>query len=158
MLLLRTWKYLAGGSSAHGEDLRRRTAFFVGGGEAIGDGEAEAVGEGHRSSGALIGESGAVPGLVPLLRCSEPWTQEHAVTALSPEDLQPTVKICVDGLRQNNQICVHGRTTRSASTTVKSLMELVAEEGSRMVDKATGGGASMVAAVIVVVVVRLGFF
>ncbi|KAK7348369.1 hypothetical protein VNO80_22922 [Phaseolus coccineus] len=31
---------------------------------------------------ALIGESGAVPALVPLLRCSDPWTQEHAVTAL----------------------------------------------------------------------------
>ncbi|KOM34695.1 hypothetical protein LR48_Vigan02g084500 [Vigna angularis] len=76
---------LAKGSSAHGEDLRRRTAFFVGGGEAIGDGEAEAVGEeqsGRRSSGALIGESGAVPGLVSLLRYSDLWTQEHAVTAL----------------------------------------------------------------------------
>ncbi|CAI9773176.1 unnamed protein product [Fraxinus pennsylvanica] len=30
----------------------------------------------------LIGESGAVPALIPLLRCSDPWTQEHAVTAL----------------------------------------------------------------------------
>lgn len=30
----------------------------------------------------LIAESGAVPVLVPLLRCSDPWTQEHAVTAL----------------------------------------------------------------------------
>ncbi|KAL8268097.1 hypothetical protein R6Q59_001895 [Mikania micrantha] len=31
---------------------------------------------------ALIGESGAVPALLPLLRCTDPWTQEHAVTAL----------------------------------------------------------------------------
>ncbi|KAE8686363.1 inositol-phosphate phosphatase-like isoform X1 [Hibiscus syriacus] len=31
---------------------------------------------------ALIGESGAVPALIPLLRNSDPWTQEHAVTAL----------------------------------------------------------------------------
>ncbi|OWM85626.1 U-box domain-containing protein 4 [Punica granatum] len=31
---------------------------------------------------ALIGGSGAVPALIPLLRCSDPWTQEHAVTAL----------------------------------------------------------------------------
>ncbi|RAL52767.1 hypothetical protein DM860_007535 [Cuscuta australis] len=31
---------------------------------------------------ALIGESGAIPALVPLLRCSDPWTQEHAVTGL----------------------------------------------------------------------------
>ncbi|XP_051125851.1 U-box domain-containing protein 4-like [Andrographis paniculata] len=31
---------------------------------------------------ALIGESGAVPALIPLLRCSDPMTQEHAVTAL----------------------------------------------------------------------------
>ncbi|KAL8091180.1 uncharacterized protein LOC141698688 [Apium graveolens] len=31
---------------------------------------------------ALIGESGAVPALIPLLHSSDPWTQEHAVTAL----------------------------------------------------------------------------
>ncbi|OVA03827.1 Armadillo [Macleaya cordata] len=31
---------------------------------------------------ALIGESSAIPALVPLLRCADPWTQEHAVTAL----------------------------------------------------------------------------
>ncbi|XP_051129132.1 U-box domain-containing protein 4-like isoform X1 [Andrographis paniculata] len=31
---------------------------------------------------ALIGESGAVPALIPLLRCTDPMTQEHAVTAL----------------------------------------------------------------------------
>lgn len=31
---------------------------------------------------ALIGESGAVPALIPLLNCSDPMTQEHAVTAL----------------------------------------------------------------------------
>lgn len=31
---------------------------------------------------ALIGEAGAVPALIPLLRCSDPWTQEHSVTAL----------------------------------------------------------------------------
>ncbi|XP_051133839.1 U-box domain-containing protein 4-like [Andrographis paniculata] len=31
---------------------------------------------------ALIGESGAVPALIPLLRCSDPTTQEHSVTAL----------------------------------------------------------------------------
>ncbi|KAE9594750.1 hypothetical protein Lal_00043132 [Lupinus albus] len=30
----------------------------------------------------LIAECGAVPVLVSLLRCSDPWTQEHAVTAL----------------------------------------------------------------------------
>ncbi|KAL3627339.1 hypothetical protein CASFOL_028702 [Castilleja foliolosa] len=31
---------------------------------------------------ALIGESGAVSALIPLLRCSDPATQEHAVTAV----------------------------------------------------------------------------
>ncbi|OVA15123.1 Armadillo [Macleaya cordata] len=31
---------------------------------------------------AFIGESGAIPVLIPLLRCVDPWTQEHAVTAL----------------------------------------------------------------------------
>ncbi|CAI9087167.1 OLC1v1021171C2 [Oldenlandia corymbosa var. corymbosa] len=31
---------------------------------------------------ALIGEAGAIPALIPLLRCTDPVTQEHAVTAL----------------------------------------------------------------------------
>ncbi|XP_010445349.1 PREDICTED: U-box domain-containing protein 4-like [Camelina sativa] len=31
---------------------------------------------------SLIGESGAIQALIPLLRCNDPWTQEHAVTAL----------------------------------------------------------------------------
>ncbi|KAJ4976198.1 hypothetical protein NE237_001304 [Protea cynaroides] len=31
---------------------------------------------------ALIGLCGAIPALIPLLRCSDPWVQEHAVTAL----------------------------------------------------------------------------
>lgn len=31
---------------------------------------------------ALIGESGAISALIPLLRSSDPWTQEHATTAL----------------------------------------------------------------------------
>ncbi|XP_060183973.1 U-box domain-containing protein 4 [Lycium barbarum] len=31
---------------------------------------------------ALIGESGAINALIPLLRCTDPWTQEHAVTGL----------------------------------------------------------------------------
>lgn len=31
---------------------------------------------------ALIGESGAIDSLIPLLKCSDSWTQEHAVTAL----------------------------------------------------------------------------
>ncbi|KAB2596572.1 U-box domain-containing protein 4-like [Pyrus ussuriensis x Pyrus communis] len=30
---------------------------------------------------ALICESSAFPALIPLLRCSNPWTHEHAVTA-----------------------------------------------------------------------------
>ena len=31
---------------------------------------------------ALIGESDAVPVMIPLLQCSDLWTQEHTVTAL----------------------------------------------------------------------------
>ncbi|KAB2615117.1 U-box domain-containing protein 4-like [Pyrus ussuriensis x Pyrus communis] len=30
---------------------------------------------------ALICESGAFPALIPLLRCSNPWTHEHTITA-----------------------------------------------------------------------------
>lgn len=44
---------------------------------------------------ALIGESGAVPTLVPLLRCSDPWTQEHAVTALLNLSLHEDNKILI---------------------------------------------------------------
>ncbi|GAB4826491.1 hypothetical protein Ancab_033387 [Ancistrocladus abbreviatus] len=37
----------------------------------------------HRSDNReLIADSGAVPALIPLLRCGDPWTQEHAVTAI----------------------------------------------------------------------------
>ncbi|KAL5583080.1 hypothetical protein UlMin_015522 [Ulmus minor] len=31
---------------------------------------------------ALIGESNAIPAMIPLLQCSDPWTQEHTVIAL----------------------------------------------------------------------------
>lgn len=44
---------------------------------------------------ALIGESGAVPALLPLLRCSDPWTQEHAVTALLNLSLHEPNKILI---------------------------------------------------------------
>ncbi|KAE9591519.1 hypothetical protein Lal_00039145 [Lupinus albus] len=43
----------------------------------------------------LIAESGAVPALVPLLRCSDPWTQEHAVTALLNLSLHEDNKILI---------------------------------------------------------------
>ncbi|TQD96971.1 hypothetical protein C1H46_017451 [Malus baccata] len=41
---------------------------------------------------ALIGESGAVPALIPLLRCNDPLTQEHAVNRFnfSRKHTQPT--------------------------------------------------------------------
>ncbi|MFS8000297.1 putative armadillo-like helical protein [Helianthus anomalus] len=38
--------------------------------------------ENRADNRALIGESGAVPALIPLLRCLDPCTQEHVVTAL----------------------------------------------------------------------------
>ncbi|KAK4371558.1 hypothetical protein RND71_011033 [Anisodus tanguticus] len=45
---------------------------------------------------ALIGESGAVPALLPLLRCSgDPYTQEHAVTALLNLSLHEPNKILI---------------------------------------------------------------
>ncbi|CAO2842438.1 unnamed protein product [Amaranthus hypochondriacus] len=40
----------------------------------------------------LIAETGAVPGLVPLLKSTDPWTQEHAVTALLNLSLHPDNK------------------------------------------------------------------
>ncbi|KAL3323380.1 hypothetical protein AABB24_037822 [Solanum stoloniferum] len=44
---------------------------------------------------ALIGESGAIPGLIPLLRCTDPWTQEHAVTALLNLSLHEPNKVLI---------------------------------------------------------------
>ncbi|KAJ4981052.1 hypothetical protein NE237_031889 [Protea cynaroides] len=44
---------------------------------------------------ALIGESGAIPALIPLLRCSDPWAQEHAVTALLNLSLHEDNKILI---------------------------------------------------------------
>ncbi|XP_059663421.1 U-box domain-containing protein 4 [Cornus florida] len=46
---------------------------------------------------ALIGESGAVPALIPLLRCTDPWTQEHAVTALLNLSLHEENKSLITG-------------------------------------------------------------
>lgn len=43
----------------------------------------------------LIGESGAVPALIPLLRSSDPWTQEHAVTALLNLSLHESNKVII---------------------------------------------------------------
>ncbi|XVF87862.1 hypothetical protein PTKIN_Ptkin18bG0154800 [Pterospermum kingtungense] len=44
---------------------------------------------------ALIGESGAIPALIPLLRNSDPLTQEHAVTALLNLSLFEANKILI---------------------------------------------------------------
>ncbi|KAL2483919.1 ARM repeat superfamily protein [Forsythia ovata] len=44
---------------------------------------------------SLIGESGAVPALISLLRSSDPWTQEHAVTALLNLSLHESNKILI---------------------------------------------------------------
>lgn len=44
---------------------------------------------------ALIGESGAIPVLIPLLRCTDPWTQEHAVTALLNLSLHEPNKVLI---------------------------------------------------------------
>ncbi|KAI3440202.1 uncharacterized protein J3R85_003819 [Psidium guajava] len=44
---------------------------------------------------ALIGESGAIPALIPLLRSTDPWTQEHAVTALLNLSLHEQNKVLI---------------------------------------------------------------
>ncbi|KAL7103091.1 hypothetical protein ACP275_08G159900 [Erythranthe tilingii] len=58
---------------------------------------------------ALIGEIGAVPALIPLLRCPDPTTQEHAVTALLNLSLHETNKILI-------------MSAATAATAVKSLI------------------------------------
>ncbi|KAI3975883.1 hypothetical protein MKX01_017562 [Papaver californicum] len=44
---------------------------------------------------AIIGESGAIPVLISLLKCSDPWTQEHSVTALLNLSLHEENKILI---------------------------------------------------------------
>ncbi|KAJ1428670.1 Armadillo-type fold [Sesbania bispinosa] len=121
----------------------------------------------------LIGESGAVAVLVPLLRCSDPWTQEHAVTALLNLSLHEDNKKLITNARSREvaDLCAEDRDGdfeaergvrvaeslrgRSALTTlyklcsvkqnkeravsagaVKPLVELVAEQGNGMAEKA----------------------
>ncbi|KAF9625167.1 hypothetical protein IFM89_020034 [Coptis chinensis] len=43
----------------------------------------------------VIGESGAILGLIPLLRSNDPWTQEHAVTALFNLSLNEGNKVLI---------------------------------------------------------------
>ncbi|KAI3849602.1 hypothetical protein MKW92_042714 [Papaver armeniacum] len=44
---------------------------------------------------AIIGESGAIPMLISLLKCTDPWTQEHSVTALLNLSLHEENKILI---------------------------------------------------------------
>ncbi|KAM1114508.1 hypothetical protein ACFX13_048062 [Malus domestica] len=43
----------------------------------------------------LIGESGAVPALISLLQCNDPWTQEHAITMLFNLSLHESNKVII---------------------------------------------------------------
>ncbi|KOM47951.1 hypothetical protein LR48_Vigan07g165500 [Vigna angularis] len=70
---------------------------------------------------ALISESSAVPTLVPLLRCSDPWTQEHAVTTLNidfePERGLRADESCVGGGEQDLDRCLRGDTAAGFAAT-----------------------------------------
>ncbi|KAJ0082063.1 hypothetical protein Patl1_09704 [Pistacia atlantica] len=75
-------KHFAGRSSTYGQDLRRRSSILINRHQAISRSKLRLLAKNRSDNRVLIGESGAIPALIPLLKCSDPWTQEHSVTAL----------------------------------------------------------------------------
>ncbi|KAK7821660.1 u-box domain-containing protein 13 [Quercus suber] len=64
-------EHFARGSSADGEDLHRRAAIAVDCCERSAAAKLRLLAKNRADNRALIGESGAVPALIPLLRCSD---------------------------------------------------------------------------------------
>ncbi|GFQ02097.1 U-box domain-containing protein 13 [Phtheirospermum japonicum] len=85
-------EHLTGGSSAYREALRRRIAVIVIELKRSAAFKLRLLAKNRADNRALIGESGAVPALI-LLRCSDPMTQEHAVTVLFNLSLHESNKI-----------------------------------------------------------------
>lgn len=97
----------------------------------------------------LIAESGAVPGLVPLLKSTDPWTQEHAVTALLNLSLHPDNKRPIaetSGAIKSLIYVLKTGTETSKQNAAAALMSLaMVEEETRLTIGASGAIPPLVA-------------
>ncbi|XP_021839304.2 U-box domain-containing protein 4 [Spinacia oleracea] len=100
----------------------------------------------------LIAESGAVPGLVPLLKSTDPWTQEHAVTALLNLSLHPDNKKPIaetSGAIKSLIYVLKTGTETSKQNAAAALMSLaMVDEETRLTIGASGAIPPLVALLI----------
>ncbi|CAO2823587.1 unnamed protein product [Amaranthus hypochondriacus] len=100
----------------------------------------------------LIADSGAVPGLVHLLRSTDPWTQEHAVTALLNLSLHPDNKRPIaetSGAIKSLIYVLKTGTESSKQNAAAALMSLAMdEEETRLTIGASGAIPPLVALLI----------
>ncbi|XP_021766773.1 U-box domain-containing protein 4-like [Chenopodium quinoa] len=100
----------------------------------------------------LIADSGAVPGLVPLLKSTDPWTQEHAVTALLNLSLHPDNKRPIaeaSGAIKSLIYVLKTGTETSKQNAAAALMSLaMVEEETRLTIGASGAIPPLVALLI----------
>lgn len=100
----------------------------------------------------LIADSGAVPGLVHLLKSTDPWTQEHAVTALLNLSLHPDNKRPIaetSGAVKSLIYVLKTGTETSKQNAAAALMSLaMVEEETRLTIGASGAIPPLVALLI----------
>lgn len=97
---------------------------------------------------ALIADSGAVPALVPLLKCTDPWTQEHAVTAILNLSLHPDNKRPIaeaSGAIKSLIYVLKTGTETSKQNAAAALMSLAMVEETRLTIGACGAIPPLVA-------------
>lgn len=100
---------------------------------------------------ALIAESGAIPALVPLLKCTDPWTQEHAVTAVLNLSLLPENKTLIaesSGAIKSLIYVLKTGTETSKQNAAAALMSLAMVEDTRLTIGACGAIPPVVALLI----------
>lgn len=96
----------------------------------------------------LIAESGAVASLVPLLKCTDPWTQEHAVTAILNLSLHPDNKCPIadsGGAIKSLIYVLKTGTETSKQNAATALMSLAMVEETRLTIGACGAIPPLVA-------------
>ena len=99
----------------------------------------------------LIAESGAIPALVPLLKCIDPWTQEHAVTAVLNLSLHPDNKMLIaeaSGAIKSLIYVLKTGTETSKQNAAAALMSLAMLEDTRLTIGACGAIPPLVALLI----------
>ncbi|KAH9611871.1 hypothetical protein KSS87_019550 [Heliosperma pusillum] len=95
----------------------------------------------------LIADSGGVQGLVPLLKCEDPWTQEHAVTAILNLSLHPDNKLPIaehSGAIKSLIYVLKTGTEAAKQNAAAALMSLAMVEDTRL----TIGGSGAIPPVV----------